>query len=167
MIYTRRSFGSIASRMIKMEIIYRCLKPRIFSLAEKVLFVEPFTAHLLFIIRKLIIKSHPHHPHCPRKLIPWVVFVCALSHTFFRNPPPALHSVAKFLIGESWHSRINGDLIKDYSSTKIKINRAPSADRKGPWIAEGCAGEVDEGISLDDLAANGLNYTKSWTRTES
>lgn len=81
-------------------------------------------------IRKLIIRFRPHLPLLsPRYPENWFPGLGALSYIFFLLKP-CLVAGAKFLIGESRHLRINGDLIKDYSSTKIKINRVPLTRRR-------------------------------------
>lgn len=135
----RRSIRvSIRSRTIKVKTICRCPKPPDTSFS---VVCREFGARSLdaapppvIYIRKLIIRSHPHLP----SLSPVVQKIDSpgwvLPRIFFFLLKSCLVVGAKFLIGESWHSRINGDLIKDYSSSKIKINRVSplpsSADRK-------------------------------------
>lgn len=62
---------------------------------------------------------------------------CARPHAFHPTltPPPfdftPFSSVSGKVgrsVGAVWQSRINGDLIKDYSWTKIKINLTPAAE---------------------------------------
>lgn len=133
---------------------------------------------------KLIIRSRSLSPlPSSRKLIPRVcareshsriyihIYIPFFFHetfvplTSFLTPCPR-----RFPIGGSWRSRINSDLIKDYGSTKIKINRAlfsaGTETRERPTgRGSGAAGKRKghEGVMSADLAAaaNGLNYTKS------
>lgn len=64
-------------------------------------------------------------------------------------------------------SRINGDLIKDYSSMKIKINRAiiRGGEEAQKWLRGakgGTRGGIEEWATRAfRSAANSLNYTKS------
>lgn len=57
------------------------------------------------------------------------------THEPLLSLPPSLQPTFRFTffgqgrsIGGVWQSRINGDLIKDYSWTKIKINLTPAAE---------------------------------------
>jgi len=112
-------------------------------------------------IRKLIIRFRPHLPLLsPRYPENWFPELGALSYIFFLLKP-CLVAGAKFLIGESRHLRINGDLIKDYSSTKIKINRVPLAEGRKTWVAEERGGGGWEHFAWRSRLANSLNYTKS------
>ena len=64
--------------------------------------------------------------------------------TFPPLSPPV--SVKAARLPRVWQSRINGDLIKDYSSTKIKINLTPAAEEKNKRVQGERRGEGGDDV---------------------
>lgn len=133
----------ISSKTIKAETILRCPGQQFSSNKNFTrLLSTPFITH----VRKLIIR--------PRSFSYKIDFplctVVRIRNSPTLNPSFLFYSSPYFflfrqghLIGGVWQSRINGDLIKDYSSTKIKINLTLAVEEKNKRSRGGSTCDVE------------------------